>query len=107
MKDDGILIKVVPGSNYLKELRDIFYQGTDKSIYSNDEVIGLFGDKFDIVNIGGIGYNHKIDQEGLMHLIRMTPLSWAATEEKIQQALDMNTSNISVDFTVIVGQKKK
>src|SRR5690606_17909713 len=39
LKDDGILIKVIPGNSYLKELRDIFYDGTEKEVYSNDEVI--------------------------------------------------------------------
>ena len=38
LKDDGILIKVVPGNSYLKELRDIFYGEANKREYSNQKL---------------------------------------------------------------------
>ena len=105
LKDDGILIKVVPGSNYLKELREAFYEGMDKQTYSNDKVIELYSKNFRILDIQEITYSRMIDKENLMHLIKMTPLSWTATDKRIKQAFNMEMKNITVDLTIIVGKK--
>lgn len=105
LKDDGILIKVVPGKDYLKELRSIFYEGTDKEEYSNDEVVKLYSKKFKVLDIIELKYIHRIDKEVLIHLIRMTPLSWMVTHEKIKKAKDMNIDNIGVEFLIIIGRK--
>jgi len=105
LKDDGILIKVVSGSNYLKELRDVLYDGTSKQSYSNEKVIEHYSKNFTILDMRDIVYNSRIDKEDLMHLIKMTPLSWSAADERIKQAINMGTNNITVDFTIIVGKK--
>lgn len=39
LKGRGILIKVVPGRDYLVELRNIFYDGESKRVYSNEKII--------------------------------------------------------------------
>ncbi len=106
LKDDGILTKVVPGSSYLGELRDIFYDGTEKEVYSNDEVIEHYSNNFNILDIQEIEYSKEIDQEELMHLINMTPLSWSVIDNKIERAIKADIKNISANFTIIVGQKR-
>ncbi len=105
LTDDGILIKVVPGSNYLIELRKFFYGKTDKQEYSNDRVIEHFGDNFHITNTRQILYNMPVDQKNLEHLIRMTPLSWRAADERIQATLKTRLDSITVDLTVVLGKK--
>lgn len=105
LKDDGLLIKVIPGGDYLKELRSIFYQGTEKEEYSNDEVVRLFSRKFKVLDTIELKYSHKMDKDNLAHLIAMTPLSWKATDQKIKQAMGMDIDSISVDFLIIIGQK--
>ena len=42
----------------------------------------------------------------LAPLIRMTPLTWGASEEKIEEALGMDIREITIDFTVISGVKR-
>src|SRR5690606_1726201 len=86
LKDDGILIKVIPGNSYLKELRDIFYDGTEKEVYSNDEVIEHCSKNLKILDIREVSYDKKIGEEELVYLINMTPLSWTVTDAKIAQA---------------------
>ncbi len=107
LKDDGILIKVVPGSSYLKELRNIFYEGTDKVDYSNQEIIEHYSNKFKILDIIQLKYDHKVDKEQLIHLIGMTPLSWGITHDKIKRVVDMNIDAVSVEFSIIIGEKRK
>jgi 23S rRNA (guanine745-N1)-methyltransferase len=105
LKDEGIFIKVVPGSNYLKELRDIFYDGTDRQTYSNDKVIQLYRNNFNILSKQDILYSRAIDKKELIHVIRMTPLSWRITDQTIKKVFDMKIDNVTLDFTVIMGEK--
>ncbi len=107
LKDDGILIKVIPGSTYLKELRRALYDERDKQTYSNDKIIEHYGNNFDIIDVQEILYRKKIDEDQLIHLIRMTPLSWATTERRIKEALDMKIGEITVDYTIITGKKRE
>jgi 23S rRNA (guanine745-N1)-methyltransferase len=100
----GILIKVVPGSDYLIELRQFLYDNTDKQEYSNERVIEHFEDSFDIVATHRVFYKTPIDRNNLEHLIRMTPLSWGAKEHRLREALDAGIDSITVDMTVLWGQ---
>lgn len=106
LEDDGILIKIVPGSDYLKELREILYDGMDKQTYSNEEVIEHYSKNFKILDIREKTYSRMLDKENLIHLIKMTPLSWAATDNRIKNVLNMERNNITIDLTIIVGKKQ-
>ncbi|MGI6112853.1 MAG: methyltransferase domain-containing protein [Mahellales bacterium] len=106
LTDDGILIKVVPGSDYLKELREAFYQQTEKEAYSNLRVIDHFSRNFYLMNTDKVRYNVKINQEQLRHLIKMTPLSWGAEDKKVKGTLKSGIDCVTVEFTVMTGKKK-
>jgi len=105
LKDDGILIKVIPDSNYLVELRKAFYGKTPKESYSNDKVIAHLAENFKITDIQKVLYTFAVKGEKLDSLIRMTPLSWGASTEAQQKAKTYDISNITVDLTIIVGKK--
>lgn len=106
IKDDGLLIKVVPGNCYLKELRSVFYHGTGRKPYSSDRVVEYFGSNFKIIDIQRIEYHIEIDGGNLEHLIRMTPLSWGVPADRIRKVLDMGIDSVSVDFTIVSGKRK-
>jgi len=105
LKGEGVLIKVIPGSNYLKELREILYDGTDKETYSNERVVELYSKNFKILHSEDIMYSKTLSKQDLIHFVEMTPLSWAAADERIKQAL-VEMNDITVDFTVIIGKTK-
>ncbi|QGU96382.1 methyltransferase domain-containing protein [Clostridium bovifaecis] len=104
ISDNGILIKVVPGSNYLKELRKLFYYKTDKESYSNEKVLNHFNNNFPLVDKEQIQYTVALDRIDLENLIKMTPLSWSATEKKVKRALDIGINKITVEFTAMYGE---
>lgn len=104
ISDTGILIKVIPGINYLKELREFFYDKTDKQTYSNEKVIKHFNNKFPLIDKENVQYIVELDKVYLENLIKMTPLSWRATEEKAQKALEIGIDKITVDFTIMYGR---
>lgn len=105
--DEGILIKVVPDSDYLKELRTAFYQETDKELYSNKMVLDLFSKNFHIIDTQKVNYEFKLSSEELHHLIKMTPLSWGVSEEKMQEVSEKGINMVTGAFTIIAGMPKK
>ncbi|RBP64495.1 23S rRNA m(1)G-748 methyltransferase [Alkalibaculum bacchi] len=105
LKKNGLLIKVVPGSNYLRELRDAFYNETEKETYSNERVINHFKKNYQLLSTHSLEYKAPIDKTNLEHLISMTPLSWKVSQERIQQVLHSDIQEISVEFTILLGQK--
>jgi len=104
LKKNGVLIKVAPGSNYLKELRTLLYDKTDKENYSNHKVINHFANNFNLLNKQDIQYNIALDEENIEHLIKMTPLSWSADKSTIEQAINLGLKNITVDFSIMIGK---
>lgn len=105
LKPDGLFLKVIPGDDYLKELRTIFYD--DPKEQKDSEHSMRFEQHFESVRTDRIAYEFPLDRELLAPLIRMTPLSWGASPEKLEQALNMDIPMITIDFIVMSGVKKK
>lgn len=103
---DGWLVKVVPESGYLKELRSYFYQGEEKEVYSNQKVIAHFAKHFHILDQKRITYTEPINPTYLQHIIQMTPMTWGAEKEAIQKIMESEIDQITVDLTLIIGKKQ-
>lgn len=100
---DGILIKVMPGSNYLRELRKFFFQSTEKEEYSNKKTVRHFANNLNMIDTQRIQYSMPLTKENLNHLIRMTPLSWSAADKRIEKALNSGMDSVTVDLTIVTG----
>nr|WP_246140900.1 methyltransferase domain-containing protein [Bacillus marasmi] len=105
LKKDGLLIKVVPQSSYLKELRQAFYHETDKKTYSNSDTIDRFNERFQLLDSLRLTYSVNLDKTSLESLIRMTPLTWDRTDEEVQAFLAKNIYEITVDLEILIGKK--
>ncbi|MFF2089850.1 putative RNA methyltransferase [Paenibacillus sp. NPDC058174] len=105
LADDGMVIKVIPGSKYLQEIRGIFYKKTARSVHSNENTFELFIRNFDLVDTQHVQYSVTLDHKYKEQLIHMTPLSWGAAEELIQQVLSNNKLEVTFDFTILLGKK--
>src|SRR5699024_6375645 len=88
---DGLVIKVVPRANYLKELRDIIFTDENKKIYSNDETVSLFKEHFYQVKQSKVSYSKVWKQEELMNLVQMAPLSWNVKEERLDAFMNQDS----------------
>lgn len=60
---------------------------------------------YKILDVQQVQYNRVVNKESLEQLIKMTPLSWGASEEKVQKALNTGIYSISVDYSIIIGNK--
>lgn len=106
LADDGMVIKVIPESKYLQELRGIFYNQTDRTEYSNENTLEHFNRHFDLVDIQRVQYGVTMENKYIEQLVYMTPLSWRASEERIQQVLGKNQLEVTFDFSVLLGKKR-
>ncbi|WP_315118241.1 methyltransferase domain-containing protein [uncultured Clostridium sp.] len=107
LSDKGIVIKVVPGSQYLKELRETIYNDKKTIDYSNNKVIDYFSHRLDVIDIQDINYQFAVDEELLPHFIKMTPLTWGKSTERLNYIFKKNISSITLDLALIIGIKKK
>ncbi|MBU5483287.1 methyltransferase domain-containing protein [Clostridium sp. MSJ-11] len=103
LADEGIIIKVVPGQLYLKELREAIYKNKN---YSNDKVVDYFTSKLEVVYVQNINYTFSIDEELLPFLIKMTPLTWGENIKGINSSHEIDISSITLDLTILVGKRK-
>ncbi|MED1563222.1 SAM-dependent methyltransferase [Alkalihalobacillus alcalophilus ATCC 27647 = CGMCC 1.3604] len=102
---NGIVIKVIPRPSYLKELRQFFFQKQEQEEYQNENTLTLFKENFHQVERYPLTYTKKLQTDELRSLVNMTPLTWQASEEKIEQFIrEYSASAITVDLEVVVGK---
>lgn len=103
LRPDGLFIKVVPGSGYLQELRQLLFDQQEKRQYSNERIIARFRRQFQSVQLLPIRYTRRLMHDELDHLIRMSPLAWQRTDEDIQRAMASGLDSVTVDVVILMG----
>lgn len=104
LKHDGMIIKVVPQKNYLKQLREFNDDGRDNNRdYINERIVHLFYDHFNNVEQTQLQYDVVLNEENLHMLLQMTPLTWNWSQEKINQFKKSEVRSITVDFDILIG----
>jgi 23S rRNA (guanine745-N1)-methyltransferase len=103
LKDSGLLIKVIPGSGYLQEIRKTFYHQKEKQEYYNEKIVTLLEKNFNIVSWKQLTYKKELSQDELIPIIEMTPLFWSIDKEDIRQKRYLEMREITIDLTIIAG----
>ncbi|WHT49042.1 hypothetical protein QNH10_05005 [Sporosarcina thermotolerans] len=65
-----------------------------------------FREHFDDVETERITYTFALPEGLLSPLIRMTPLTWNAGDERISDVLSEGMKEITIDLRVIVGKRR-
>ncbi|MCQ9209550.1 methyltransferase domain-containing protein [Granulicatella seriolae] len=103
LKEGGVFIKVVPGSNYLNELRQILYRSQpEKQTYNNQDIINRFFQECPGASQSSITYQVDLTPDIYGHLLHMTPLFWGASSEDKAYSLQNPLTSITVDYTILV-----
>lgn len=100
---DGLVVKVVPRSNYLIQLREALFDNEEKKVYKNDKTVELFKQHFNLIEHFNLCYTKKLNKEELGNLVKMTPLAWSSDTEHINQFINMESADITVDLDILVG----
>lgn len=104
---DGTFIKVIPGPNYLHELRQAFFDGDEKEKYSNEPVMNHLSDVATIVRQQEISYQfHLTDAAAFADLLQMSPLEWQATSQQVENLKKQPFSDISINLQIVQCQLK-
>ncbi|MFE8698464.1 putative RNA methyltransferase [Cytobacillus sp. FJAT-53684] len=103
---EGIVIKVVPGPNYLKELREVLFSNNEKKAYRNEATVSLFKKNFQLLDVIDLCYTKKLAKTDLRNLVQMTPLAWSSDKENKDVYLKSDTADITVDLAILVGINK-
>lgn len=101
---NGLVIKVVPRANYLKELREAFFVQDEKKEYSNADTISLFQKHFQVLERFHFHDTKKLTKDELENLVSMTPLSWSADPERKEAFMKQESCNITIDLEILVGK---
>ena len=100
LKDDGMLIQVMPGKKHLLELKEILYKD---STYENEVEFEYEG--FSLKDSFEVSYNIDVDKDDLMHLFTMTPYLYKTKIEDIKALDDIKNLKITIDFVIAIWGK--
>lgn len=103
----GLIVKVIPRPNYLKELREALYDDKDKKSYKNDGTVPLFEQHFHLVDVLNLSYTKELTQTELTNLVQMSPLAWNSKKDDIDRFINRGSSEITVDLDIMVGVNKQ
>ena len=104
----GVLLKVLPEDDYLKELRYFIYRENDKNAYSNKEVQSNLAANMDIIDMIDLKYSCEVAAEHVPALFDMTPLTQNLPErEKIRDDLmALGNFDVTLAFKIAITVKR-
>ena len=101
LSQNGILIKVIPTENHLKEIRQMVQEQLTKKDYSNQDIKEHFQEHFSIQSSQIASLTKPITAEQRQALLSMTPLLFHVDQSKI----DWNQlTEITIEAEILVGK---
>ena len=101
LSKDGILIKVIPTKNHLKEIRQTVQDQLTKKDYSNQDIKDHFQEHFTILSSQTASLTKTITANHLQALLIMTPLLFHVDQTKIDWS---QLTEITIEAEMRVGQ---
>ena len=102
----GTLVKVIPGNDYLAELRQQLYRSNpEKQTYSNADILERVQSECPQVTFEEVRYTVNLTDATYRHLLEMTPLYWGATPEDKAYSNEHPLSTVTVHYIIAVVKK--
>ena len=101
LSKDGILIKVIPTENHLKEIRQMVQDQLTKKDYSNQDIKEHFQEHFSIQSSQIASLTKFITAEQRQALLSMTPLLFHVNQSKIDWS---QLTEITIEAEILVGK---
>lgn len=102
LKSGGIVIKVIPGPNHLKELRYLAKDQLRKDSYTNQSIVHHFKSYMREVEQVTVRQTVAIDRVDAQILADMTPLFFQVNQEKLDLA---SLREITIEGVVLIGKQ--
>ena len=101
LSQNGILIKVVPTENHLKEIRQMVKEQLTKKDYSNQDIKEHFQEHFSIQSSQIASLTKPITAKKRQSLLSMTPLLFHVDQSKIDWS---QLTEITIEAEILVGK---
>ena len=101
LSKDGILIKVIPTKNHLKEIRQKVQDQLTNKDYSNQDIKNHFQNNFTILSSKTASLTKTITADQLQALLSMTPLLFHIDHTKIDWS---QLTEITIEAEILVGK---
>ena len=101
LSQNGILIKVIPTENHLKEIRKTIQEQLTKKDYSNQDIKEHFQEHFSIQSSQIASLTKPITAEQRQALLSMTPLLFHVDQSKIDWS---QLTEITIEAEILVGK---
>ena len=101
LKENGLLIKVIPTENHLKEIRQKVQDQLTNKDYSNQDIKDHFQNNFTILSSKTASLTKPITAEQLQALLSMTPLLFHVDQSKIDWS---QLTEITIEAEILVGE---
>ena len=101
LSQNGILMKVVPTENHLKEIRQMVQEQLTKKDYSNQDIKEHFQEHFSIQSSQIASLTKPITAEQRQALLSMTPLLFHVDQSKIDWS---QLTKITIEAEILVGK---
>ena len=101
LSKDGILIKVIPTKNHLKEIRQKVQDQLTNKDYSNQDIKEHFQERFTILSSQTASLTKTITANQLQALLSMTPLLFHIDQTKIDWS---QLTEITIEAEILVGK---
>lgn len=102
LRKNGLLIKVIPSSQHLQEIRSIVAEQLTNTNYSNHKIIEHFEEAFTITNSYDVATTFSLRENEKAALLHMTPLLFNIDIEKIDWS---PLTDITIAAKILVGQQ--
>ena len=101
LSKDGILIKIIPTKNHLKEIRQKVQDQLTNKDYSNQDIKNHFQEHFTILSSQTASLTKTITADQLQALLSMTPLLFHIDQTKIDWS---QLTEITIEAEILVGK---
>lgn len=96
----GKLLKIIPGSDYLKEIRNLLSGQLRHEAYSNQPVADHMGHKFSILEKRKLSYTCPVTKDQAISFLSMTPLTFGADLSSLSPE---SLTAVTIDFDLIAA----
>lgn len=100
----GLLLKVIPTSQHVQEIRQKVAEQLKKQDYSNQDILDHFETSFEILEQREVTATYPISEVQRAALIGMTPLLFHIKQEEIDWS---DLTEITISATILIGKSKK
>lgn len=102
--ESGVLIKVIPGADYLKEVRNLFRDRLRNPDYDNERVLCHLEAHGEILERATVWAEFPLDERQSADFLRMTPMTFSIPEEeRREKQVEKITIHMEVCMTKVRG----